>query len=52
MSNTNQVIVETLARINALLASDANAITTTRSGCVAPEQAQIELIREVLALAL
>lgn len=45
-----QIILDTLARINAAITSDANAISTTRSGEINPERAYIELVREVLEL--
>ncbi len=47
----NQIVLETLAQINASLKSDSNACVSTRGGWVAPEQAYIELVREVLELA-
>lgn len=47
----NETILETLSRVNATLAADANALTSTRSGEVNPGAAYIELVRELLALA-
>ena len=49
--HNKQIILDTLAIINAAIKSDPNAITSTRAGVVSPEQAQIELLREVLSLA-
>ena len=45
------LILETLARVNAALHKDPNALTTCRDGSVNPEKAYIELVQELLALA-
>ncbi len=47
---TKSIILETLANINAAIAADKNALTSTRAGEVSPERAYIELVRELLAL--
>lgn len=47
----NDTLLDTLARINAALAQDSNALTSTRSGEVNPGAAYIELIRELVSLA-
>lgn len=46
----NQIILETLDRINKALESDKNALTSTRAGDVEPERAYIELVREIIDL--
>jgi hypothetical protein len=45
------IILETLDRINAQLASNSNALVISRAGNVDPETAYIELVRELLYLA-
>jgi hypothetical protein len=47
----NDIILETLARINQALAQDGNALTSTRSGEVNPGAAYIELVRELVSRA-
>lgn len=49
--NPQSVILETLANVNAALAQDSNALTSTRSGEVNAGAAYVELVRELVALA-
>lgn len=50
MKTNTQIVLETLDQINVALKRDPNALTCTRGGSVAPEQAYLELVRELLAL--
>ena len=48
---STQIILETIDRLNASLASNSNALVTTKGGDVDPESAYIELIRDLIELA-
>lgn len=51
MKSSQAIVLETLERINAQLASNSNALVISRAGNVDPETAYIELVRELLTLA-